>query len=65
MTGKSAGMTRGGAGVTEKAEGKSSRTIAGRLHVSVRTVDTHRKHIMDKLGFRSIAESRSTQSGKG
>jgi two-component system response regulator NreC len=38
------------------AEGRSSRTIAGRLHVSVTTVDTHRKHIMDKLGFRSIAE---------
>ena len=38
------------------AEGKSSCTIAERLHVSVTTVDTHRKHIMDKLGFRSIAE---------
>jgi two-component system, NarL family, response regulator NreC len=38
------------------AEGKSSRNIAERLHVSVTTVDTHRKHIMDKLGFRSIAE---------
>jgi len=38
------------------AEGKSSRAIAERLHVSVTTVDTHRKHIMDKLGFRSIAE---------
>jgi two-component system response regulator NreC len=38
------------------AEGKSSRMIAERLHVSVTTVDTHRKHIMDKLGFRSIAE---------
>lgn len=38
------------------AEGKSSRKIAERLHVSVTTVDTHRKHIMDKLGFRSIAE---------
>jgi two-component system, NarL family, response regulator NreC len=38
------------------AEGKSSRRIAERLHVSVTTVDTHRKHIMDKLGLRSIAE---------
>jgi two-component system response regulator NreC len=38
------------------AEGQSSRKIAGRLHVSVTTIDTHRKHIMDKLGFRSIAE---------
>jgi len=38
------------------AEGKSSRKIAEHLHVSVTTVDTHRKHIMDKLGFRTIAE---------
>jgi DNA-binding NarL/FixJ family response regulator len=38
------------------AEGKSSRKIAERLHVSVTTVDTHRKHIMDKLGLRTIAE---------
>jgi len=38
------------------AEGKSSRKIAERLHISVTTVDTHRKHIMDKLGFRTIAE---------
>ena len=38
------------------AEGKSSRLIAERLHLSVTTVDTHRKHIMDKLGLRSIAE---------
>ncbi len=38
------------------AEGKSSRKIAERLHISITTVDTHRKHIMDKLGFRSIAE---------
>jgi DNA-binding NarL/FixJ family response regulator len=38
------------------AEGQSSRKIAGRLHLGVTTVDTHRKHIMDKLGFRSIAE---------
>ena len=38
------------------AEGKSSRLIAERLHLSVTTVDSHRKHIMDKLGLRSIAE---------
>jgi len=38
------------------AEGKSSHKIAERLHVSVTTVDTHRKHVMDKLGFRTIAE---------
>jgi len=38
------------------AEGKSSRLIAERLHLSVTTIDTHRKHIMDKLELRSIAD---------
>lgn len=38
------------------AEGRSSRDIAERLHVSTTTVDTHRKHIMDKLGLHSVAE---------
>ncbi len=38
------------------AEGKSSATIASMLHLSNRTVETHRKRIMDKLGIRSVAE---------
>jgi two-component system response regulator NreC len=38
------------------AEGKSSRAIAGALCISVKTVESHRKQIMDKLGLRSIAE---------
>ena len=38
------------------AEGRSSRDIAERLHVSTTTVDTHRKHIMGKLGLHSVAE---------
>jgi DNA-binding NarL/FixJ family response regulator len=38
------------------AEGHSSSEIAPRLHVSVRTVDSHRFHIMEKLDIRSIAE---------
>ena len=37
------------------AEGKSSAQIAEALHLSGRTVETHRKRIMDKLGIRSIA----------
>jgi len=31
--------------------GKSSRQIAGQLHLSMRTVDAHRAHIKDKLGL--------------
>lgn len=38
------------------AEGRKTREIAGDLNVSVKTVETHRKNIMDKLDVRSIAE---------
>jgi len=38
------------------AEGGSTANIAAGLHLSVKTIETHRKHIMDKLGLRSIAE---------
>jgi DNA-binding NarL/FixJ family response regulator len=38
------------------AEGKSTRQIAAALHVSIKTIETHRRHIMDKLNIRSIAE---------
>lgn len=38
------------------AEGKSTKEIAGVLHVSVPTIDTHRQHIMEKLNLRSVAE---------
>jgi two-component system, NarL family, response regulator NreC len=37
------------------AEGNSSSEIARRLHISTRTVDTHRQHIMEKLDIHSIA----------
>ena len=38
------------------AEGKSTRDIAAKLYVSVKTIETHRKQIMDKLSLNSIAE---------
>jgi DNA-binding NarL/FixJ family response regulator len=38
------------------AEGKSTSQIAEVIHVSVKTVETHRQQIMHKLGIRSIAE---------
>jgi two-component system response regulator NreC len=34
----------------------SSRQIAERLSISVKTVDTHRSNIMEKLGVRNSAE---------
>jgi DNA-binding CsgD family transcriptional regulator len=37
------------------AEGSSSREIAADFGISVRTVETHREHIMRKLQIRSIA----------
>jgi two-component system, NarL family, response regulator NreC len=37
------------------AEGKSTKDIAARLELSVKTVETHRKQIMDKLEIRSVA----------
>lgn len=38
------------------AEGLSTREIAERLHVSIKTVGTHREHIMEKLGLHGIAQ---------
>ncbi len=38
------------------AEGKTTKEIASCLYLSIKTIETHRKKIMDKLGFNNIAE---------
>jgi DNA-binding NarL/FixJ family response regulator len=38
------------------AEGYATKEVAHRLHVSVKTVETHRRQIMDKLDLHSVAE---------
>lgn len=38
------------------AEGRNTKQIAMDLHVSIKTVETHRRQIMDKLDLYSVAE---------
>lgn len=38
------------------AEGKSNKETAGSLGVSTRTIESHRNHIMRKMGFTSFSE---------
>ncbi|MBM4273774.1 MAG: response regulator transcription factor [Deltaproteobacteria bacterium] len=38
------------------AEGKTTRQIAEALHVTVKTIEVHRKQMMDKLGLGSFAD---------
>jgi two-component system response regulator NreC len=38
------------------AEGRTTKEIADRLFISVKTVESHRRQLMDKIGVRSIAE---------
>jgi DNA-binding NarL/FixJ family response regulator len=38
------------------AEGSTTKEIAGRLGVSVKTIETYRKRIMDRLDLHSVAE---------
>ena len=37
------------------AEGQSTKDIAARLGLSLKTVGTHRGHVMEKLGIHSVA----------
>jgi DNA-binding NarL/FixJ family response regulator len=38
------------------AEGRTTKQIASSLHVSIKTIETHRKRIMEKLNIHSVAE---------
>jgi two-component system response regulator NreC len=38
------------------AEGKAMKEIAAHLHVSIKTVETHRRNLMEKLNLHSVAE---------
>ncbi len=38
------------------AEGQPTKQIADRLNLSIKTIETHRRHIMEKLNITSIAE---------
>jgi len=38
------------------AEGKTTRQIAAHLNISVKTIETHRQQVMEKLNMHSIAE---------
>jgi len=38
------------------AEGNANREIARLLHISIKTVESHKAHIMEKLNLRTIAE---------
>ncbi len=62
---KTAGPSRGlGSALTPRerevlqllAEGMAAKEVASHLNVSVKTVETHRRNMMEKLDMRSIAE---------
>ena len=47
------------------SEGKNTQEIAQELCVSTKTVDTHRRHLMDKLDARNVADLIRTAISKG
>jgi DNA-binding CsgD family transcriptional regulator len=38
------------------ANGRSNREAADELFISIKTIDTHKMHILDKLGLKNTAE---------
>jgi DNA-binding NarL/FixJ family response regulator len=40
----------------QMAEGRSTKEIASQMNISVKTVETHRKQLMDKLNIHNIAQ---------
>lgn len=47
------------------SEGKNTQEIARELCVSVNTIDTHRRHLMEKMGARNVADLIMTAISKG
>lgn len=47
------------------AEGRRNREISSLLHLSIKTVEVHRAHIMEKLKARSVADLVLIAIGKG
>lgn len=47
------------------SEGKNTQEIAEELCVSTNTVDTHRRHLMEKLGARNVADLIMTAISRG
>lgn len=47
------------------SEGKNTQEIAHELCVSVNTVDTHRRHLLEKLGARNVADLIMTAISRG
>ena len=38
------------------AEGKANKEVAGLLNIGIKTVETHRAQLMEKLGIFTVAE---------
>jgi DNA-binding CsgD family transcriptional regulator len=42
--------------LTQVATGKTNKELAEALFISIKTVETHKTHILEKLGLRNTAE---------